>query len=212
MIRTARLAARAGFLCAAGLALGACAQAGRSDGQPDLDQAQLTVAPPKFDPASVPKGTYIQVGQNLLAAREPDLAYDAFLTSIRVDGISAPALVGAGIAQEQLGLLTTAKRYMQQAVETDPNSIPAYNNLGVVLFKLNEYYPARDAFRTAYALSSGRSEIAERNLNRVQAIIVEIEAAGQQDPEVSHRVVRLGTSEFRITPIEKTPAEMIGAE
>jgi len=159
-----------------------------------------------------PRGAYIALGKRLLAADEPELAYKAFLTSIRLQGLSAEALTGAGIASEKQGLLTSARRHFEQALKVDPESLTANNNLGVVLFRLREYYPARDAFRAAYALSSGRSEIAERNLNRAEAVVAQIEQAEQPDPAVSHRVVRLGTSEFRITPSVDTQAELIEAE
>ena len=161
---------------------------------------------------AVQKGAFIELGRSLLASGEPELAYNAFLASIRVDGISADALIGAGIAVRKQGLLTQARRYFEKALELEPDSVSANNNLGVVLLHLREYYPARDAFRVAYAVSSGTSEVAERNLNRVEAVIAEIELAGQEDPNVSHRVVRLGSGVFRITPKEETPAEMIEAE
>ena len=196
MTPAARRALRALFVILTGLALASC---------------NATNAPP---PVAVkpPPGTYIQVGKNLLAANEPELAFDAFINAMRVDGVTAEALTGAGIASQKQGLLTTARRYFLRAIELDPGSITAHNNLGVVQFSLKEYYPARDAFRAAYALSSGRSEIAEGNLNRAEAVVAEIEAAGQEDPEISHRVVRLGTSVFQITPIGDTGVEMIGAE
>ena len=160
----------------------------------------------------VPRGAHIALGKRLLAANEPELAYDAFLTSIRLEGLSAEALVGAGIASEKQGLRTAARRYFEQALEIDAESLIAYNNLGVVLFRLKEYYPARDAFRAAFALSSGRSGIAQRNLNRTEAVVAQIEEAEQSDPAVSYRVERLGTSEFRITPSVETQAELMEAE
>jgi Flp pilus assembly protein TadD len=159
-----------------------------------------------------PLGAYLALGKQLLDVNEPELAYKAFLTSMRLEGLSAEALTGAGIASEKQGLLTAARRHFESALEIDPESLTAHNNLGVVLFRLKEYYPARDAFRAAYALSSGRSGIAERNLNRAEAVVAQIEVAEQPDPAVSHRVVRLGTSEFRITPSVETQAELIEAE
>ena len=134
----------------------------------------------------------------MLAAREPDLAMKAFLTSMNAEGISAEAMTGAGIAAQQQGLLTSARRYFEHALELAPDSVIAHNNLGVVLYKLKEYYPARDAFRRAYALSGGRSEMAGRNLNRAEATIARMEKVTKTDPAISHEVVRLGTSEFRL--------------
>jgi Tfp pilus assembly protein PilF len=172
---------------------------------------QSEFEPPQRLPA-VGAGGYVELGRRLLQIDQPELAYKAFLNAIRVDGLTADALIGAGLASEQQGLLTSARRYFKKAVEIDTNSAEAHNNLGVVLFRLREYHAARDAFRAAFALSSGRSGIAERNLNRAEAVVAQLEEAEQTDPAVSHRVVRLGTSEFRITPSATTPAEMMGAE
>jgi tetratricopeptide (TPR) repeat protein len=100
-------------------------------------------------------------------------------------------------------LVTSARRYFEQATRLAPDSVTAQNNLGVVLLMLKEYYPAREAFRTAFALSSGQSEMAERGLNRVEAEIALIEGDGQANPAISHDVLRLGSSEFRL--IESAP-------
>ena len=142
--------------------------------------------------------SYLSLGKRMLAAREPDLAMKAFLTSMSTDGISAEAMTGAGIAAQQQGLLTSARRYFERARRLAPDSVIAHNNLGVVLYKLKEYYPARNAFRRAYALSNGKSEMAERNLNRAEATIARMEKIPKTDPAISHDVIRLGTSEFRL--------------
>ena len=126
------------------------------------------------------------------------MAMKAFLTSMNVEGISAEAMTGAGIAAQQQGLLTSARRYFEQARRLAPDSATAHNNLGVVLYMLKEYYPARDAFRTAYALSVGRSEMAERNLNRAEAAIARTKEIQKTNPAISHEVIRLGSSEFRL--------------
>jgi Tfp pilus assembly protein PilF len=142
--------------------------------------------------------SYMSLGKQMLVAREPNMALKAFHASMNADGISAEALTGAGIATQQLGLLTSARRYFEQARELVPESVIAHNNLGVVLYKLKEYYPARNAFRRAYALSGGKSEMAERNLNQTEAMIAQIELVPKTDPAISHDVLRLGTSEFRL--------------
>jgi Flp pilus assembly protein TadD len=107
-------------------------------------------------------------------------------------------MTGAGIAYQQQGLLTVARRHFEQALQLAPNSVIAHNNLGVVLYQLEEYYPARDEFRTAFALSNGTSEMAERNLNRAEATIAAIEMVPETDQAVSHDVIRLGGGEFRL--------------
>ncbi len=142
--------------------------------------------------------SYLTLGKRMLAAREPNLALKAFLTSMSVEGISSEAMTGAGIATQQQGLLTSARRYFEQARELAPDSVIAHNNLGVVLYKLKEYYPARNAFRRAYALSNGKSEMAERNLNLAEAEVARMEKVPKTDPAITHDVIRLGTSEFRL--------------
>ncbi len=171
-------------LIVSGLLVGAC--------------ARLESAPASASAGEAPAGSYLLLGKRMLAAREPDLAMKAFLTSMSVDGVSAEAMTGAGVAAQQQGLLTSARRYFEQARRLAPDSVTANNNLGVVLYKLKEYYPARNAFRQALALSGGKSEMAERNLNRAEATIAQMEEAAKTDPAISHDVVRLGSSEFRL--------------
>ena len=74
---------------------------------------------------------------------------------------------------------------------------------------LEEYYPAREEFRTAYALSSGRSEMAERNLNRVEETIASIEQVADPNAAISHDVVRLGSSEFRLVESASPEVDVI---
>ena len=138
-------------------------------------------------------GSYLSLGKRMLVAREPDLAMKAFLTSMSVEGISAEAMTGAGIAAQQRGLLTSARRYFEQARRLAPDSMVAHNNLGVVLYMLKEYYPARNAFRRAFALSDGKSGMAERNLNRVEATIAQMEMDPTTVPAISIDAIPLGT-------------------
>ena len=149
--------------------------------------------------------TYIDVGKRYLAAREPELALKAFQRSVAVEGMSAEAMTGAGIATQQQGLLHEARRYLDRAVLLAPDSPVAHQNLGVVLFQLKEYHGARNAFRSAFALSSGASEAALINLNRTEEIVAELEKNPEFDPTISHDVVRLGGGEFRL--VEAAPAE-----
>ena len=192
---------RRGFLSAvliaSGLLAGACTR-------PEGAAAGATV---RAEPAEQ-TSAYLSLGKRMLAAREPDLAMKAFLASMSAEGISAEAMTGAGIAAQQQGLLTSARRYFEQARSLAPDSVIAHNNLGVVLYKLKEYYPARNAFRRAYALSNGKSEMAERNLNRAEAKIARMEKIPKTDPAISHDVIRLGTSEFRLIETASPEADV----
>jgi Tfp pilus assembly protein PilF len=169
-------------------ALGACEQ--QRGGLSELEKP-MTVSTRSGE-------SYMSLGARLLYAREPELAQKAFTASLSRDGVSAEALTGIAIALQQQGLLTEARRFLEQARELAPNSVTANNNLGVVLFALKEYYPARDAFRMAFALSSGTSELAERYLNQSEEVIAQIELTGEVDPAITYRVERLGSSEFRL--------------
>jgi Flp pilus assembly protein TadD len=179
------------LLIASGLLAGACTQ-------PEVLPEGMTAAVSVRDALAMREITYLTLGKQMLAAREPDLALKAFLTSMVVEGPSAEAMTGAGIATQHQGLLTSALRYFEMARDLAPNSETVYNNLGVVFYKLKEYYPARNAFRRAYALSGGKSEMAERNLNRVESTIAQMELVSETDLVFSHDVIRLGTSEFRL--------------
>ena len=187
---------RRGFLSAvliaSGLLAGACAR-------PEGATASV--------PAAGPTVSYLSLGKHMLAAREPDLAMKAFLTSLGTEGGSAEAMTGAGIAAQRQGLLKSARRYFERALRLAPDSMIANNNLGVVLYRLKEYYPARNAFRRAHALSGGASGMAERNLNLAEAMIARMEEAAKTDPAISHQVVRLGSSEFRLMEIASPDAD-----
>ena len=199
---------RRGFLPAAmiasGLLAGACTQPeGMSEG---MATDAIAGAAVREAPAGQ-TSPYLALGKRMLAAREPSLAMKAFFASMNAEGISAEAMTGIGIAAQQQGLLTSARRYFEQARELAPDSVFAHNNLGVVLYKLKEYYPARNAFRRAFALSSGTSEMAEHNLNRVEATIARLEEVPKTDPAITHEVVRLGNGVFRLVTAASPEAE-----
>lgn len=189
----------------ASLAVSGCAPLGAvpSDSVPvaaTLLEAPVTVEPRRAE-------TYLSVGKRLLAAGEPDLAIKAFLRSINNEGVSAQAMTGAGIGYQRQGLLTTARRYFEQATRLAPNSTITHNNLGVVLYQMKEYYSARDEFRLAFAVSNGANELAENNLNRVEATIAAVEVVPETDYAISHDVVRLGGGEFRLVEVDLPEAD-----
>jgi Tfp pilus assembly protein PilF len=189
-----------GALFLAGLAVCSCTSPGSVLVSATLSETPVTVEPRRAE-------TYLSVGKRLLAAREPDLAIKAFLRSINNEGVSAQAMTGVGIGYQRMGLLTTARRYFEQATVLAPNSTITHNNLGVVLYQMKEYYPARDEFRAAFAISNGASEMAGSNLNRTETIIAAIELAPETDQAISHDVVRLGGGEFRLVDAELPEAE-----
>ncbi|MEM1299842.1 MAG: tetratricopeptide repeat protein [Pseudomonadota bacterium] len=153
---------------------------------------------PKADPLPQARGegTYLNMGRQLLRSNQPNLAHDAFIRSIRVEGLSAGALNGAGLASEKLGLLHEAKRYFERAATLDPNSVTAQNNLGVVLYRLGEYHSAKRAFIAAFKLSSGTNTVAEQNIGLVDLAILREEQDGFAEAPNPVPLQRRGTGEY----------------
>ncbi len=152
-----------------------------------------------------PTTTWLDLGRRLLAADQPEQAENAFIRSLRVEGVTAAALTGAGVAAERQGMLTEARRHFEAAGRRAPGSAVAQINLGVVLYRLGELYAARRAFEHALELSGGTNEIAARNIAVSEAAIrqAEIAAAGQADrpqPELTPRwVERVGPARYRLS-------------
>lgn len=158
-------------------------------------------------PESTPEVSYIEIGRRLLAAGEYETAIKAFMRSVRIEGVSAAAMTGAGVAAEQLGRVREARGYFEAAVELDPNSILARNNLGVALYKLGDYHNARAAFEAAFALSDGANEVAAQNLALVTHKIAAIEGEGPVHVDLGYEVVRTGSSVYSLTPSGERPRE-----
>lgn len=157
---------------------------------------------PPADALPAPQTTYLALGRTLLKQNRVDLARDAFIRSIRVEGASAAALTGAGITAEKQGLLNEAQRFFERARLLAPDSVLAHNNLGAVHYRLGEYHAARRAFRTAFALSSGASQIAAKNLTMSELAI----ARASEGPDVIVRnpiqLMRLGSGHYTLQPDE----------
>lgn len=145
-----------------------------------------------------PTGSWIELGRKLLAADQPVQAEAAFIRAIRVEGLTAAALTGAGVAAHRQGLLTEARRYFERAKKLDPDSVAAHNNLGAALYGLGELHAARHAFRTAFALSSGTSREAERNLGMADLAIARAEAADPPLLANPRAVRRTGSSVYQL--------------
>ena len=192
---TAGAGARLGRAAGLALALGACAQAGPLTDIRDAAPADL---PERPDTVSA-----LQQGIALLRAKEPELAYRAFLQSLRTEHEPAAALAGAGMASQALGLLGRARWYLERSAELAPHSHVTQNNLGVVLYNLGEYAEAEAAFRAAFALSSGRNAAAGRNLEMAERRRAH-DALPAEAP--GPRIERLGDSAYRLVPAGEDPA------
>lgn len=196
MRSTRRCVRRWAGLLAVTLLAGACgAQKGMFEREPA----------PQLRPE--PGQSYLSLGKSLLVTDEPALAMRAFTASMSAEGVTPEAMTGAGIAARRQGLLTAARRYLEEARSLAPRSATVHNNLGVVLFELEDYHAARAAFRTAVELSGEENEAARENLARAEAAVTR--QVPQADEPGAPRVVRLGTDRFRIVEaaVPETEAE-----
>ena len=120
------------------------------------------------------------VGHRLMAAGEHDLALRAYLRAAAEEGINVDTLSALGSANLALGRLGQAEQLLRRALEADPTSVPALNNLGVVLMERERPGEARVIFQQAFALDSGQSDSIRQNL---RLAIAETEGKTYDAPE-----------------------------
>jgi Flp pilus assembly protein TadD len=139
-------------------------------------------APPAADGSE--KGVDgLLVGHRLMEAGEFDLALRAYLRAAGEQGINADVLSALGSANLRLGRLGQAESLLRQAIKADPTSVPAQNNLGVVLMERGKLGEARAVFQQAFGLDSGSSDSIRENL---RLAIARSEAAVYADEAQSH--------------------------
>ena len=183
------------LLCAAVLMMAGCQMNGQ------------TVKLPQADALPAPTTTYLDLGRDLLRQNRIDLARDAFIRSLRVEGVTATALTGAGIAAERQGLLSEAQSFFEKARAEVPDSVLAHNNLGAVHFRLGEYHAARRAFQAAFALSSGKNDIAARNLGLAELAITREAEINPKPARNPIQLQRLGTGAYKLEPDRKAAGQ-----
>ena len=131
---------------------------------PRLDPLNEGLAPPE-DVTVLRDGVDpLIVGHRLMEAGEYELALRAYLRAAGEQGMTAETLSSLGSANLRLGRLGQAETLLRRAIETDPEFVPAWNNLGVVLMEQGEWGEARQVFRRAYALDSGETDSIRENL------------------------------------------------
>ncbi|MBR9865273.1 MAG: tetratricopeptide repeat protein [Rhodobacteraceae bacterium] len=113
----------------------------------------------------------LTVGHRLMASKEYELALKAYTRAAAEKGLNADVLSALGSANMHLGRLHHANELLQLAVKKDPDFVPAWNNLGVVLMSQGEYAEAKRVFQLAYGLDNGSSEEIRKNLTKVIAIM-----------------------------------------
>lgn len=120
-------------------------------------------APPAAD-AGAQGVDGLLVGHRLMEAGEYDLALRAYLRAAAEEGMNADVLSALGSVNLRLGRLGQSEQLLRRALEADPTSVPANNNLGVVLMETGRLGEARVVFQQAYALDSGSSDSIRENL------------------------------------------------
>jgi Flp pilus assembly protein TadD len=173
----------AGAALLAALVLAACQPAGQFT--PD----QL---PPAADLGEGVDG--LEVGHRLMQAGEFELALRAYYRAAADRGPSADVLSAIGSANLRLGRLGQAEQMLRRAIDFDPTSVPAINNLGVIAAEQQRWGEARHLFQTAFALDSGRSEEIRANL---RLALANLENSGYID-ENNHNfaLVRRGQGRY----------------
>ena len=140
----------------------------------------------------------IEVAHRLMAAREYELALDAFTrAALEQEKLSGEILSGMGSANLGLGRLGQAEDLMRRAVKETPEWPVAWNNLGVVLMERGKTLEAEHIFRKAYALDNGESDAIRDNL---RAAIEKSEnyGTGNTEQEEEFRLIRAGQGYYEL--------------
>lgn len=124
--------------------------------------AEGASAPPYFH-------TYLQQGRAALAEGSPVRAESAFRKSLALEGESALALTGLGVAYDQIGRTDAARANLERAVEFEPDSAIARNNLGVHLWRNGEIDLAIAHLERGAELADN-NEVLTRNLELVASM------------------------------------------
>jgi tetratricopeptide (TPR) repeat protein len=75
-----------------------------------------------------------ELGNQLLAAGEPEAAYAHFEESFRLEPRFAKAAFGLGLAAKALGRLDEAEAHYRNTIRIDSTYVKAHTNLGILLF------------------------------------------------------------------------------
>ncbi|MEM8595466.1 MAG: hypothetical protein AAGF76_03230 [Pseudomonadota bacterium] len=152
--------------------------------------------------------TWLATGKSLLSEGRAEAAEAAFRRSLTSEAVTVEALTGAGIAANAQGHLAQAKAFLMRARALAPTDVDVNNALGTVLARQGDARGAHAAFRTAFVVSSGTSEIAALGLAETEA-----RARQQADPgqlgapegSVAFDLSRMGRSEFLLHDLGSVP-------
>jgi Flp pilus assembly protein TadD len=121
------------------------------------------------------------VGHRLMEAGEYELALRTYYRAAVERGADGDTLSAIGAANLRLGRLGQAEQVLRRALEREPESVPALNNLGVVMSERERWSEARHLFQSAFALDSGRSSEIRENLRLALAKLEDTRYSGEND-------------------------------
>lgn len=196
--------------------LGACAE---GEGLPDglaalapeaVEAARESAAPPPAPPVLVraPGLSWRALGKRMLDAGRPTRADIAFRRALVEDAGDVEALAGAGLAAAAGGRLARAEYLLSAARRLAPEREDVNLALGDVLLRRGEVEAARRVLRTAFVVSSGRSDLAAERLSDAEARLGRDAEADPSAAAIAFRLARTGRSEFRLVAMEtEAPAD-----
>lgn len=143
-------------------ALAACSPATRLDPLPQGPYAPGQQVESLFNAAESEDG--LIVGHRLMESGNYELAMKAYYRAAGEKGVTTDVLSALGSANLRLGRLHQAETLLRDATEKDPEFVPAWNNLGVVLMERGQTSEAMRVFRTAFALDGAATPTIRENL------------------------------------------------
>lgn len=138
------------------------------------------------------------VGHRLMAAGEFELALKSYTRAAGQQGLNVDTLSALGSANLQLGRLGQAERLLRLAVEEDPEFVPAWNNLGVILMERGQIGEAAQVFRRAYATDNGQSDDIRDNL---RLALAKLDDPGYAEPNNNFKLVRRGRGDVLLMSV-----------
>ena len=159
-----------------------------------MENNRQGVAPPAGTARVTEAVDGLIVGHRLMAAGEFQLALDAYTRAVQEYGLNVDILSAIGSANLRLGRLNQAQKFLERAVEKDPDFVPAWNNLGVAQINSNQYGKARASFQRAFALDNGDSEDIRQNL--ILATNLAAAASAEIPEDFNFLLVRRGNGRY----------------
>lgn len=138
------------------------------------------------------------VGDRLMDAGEYELALRAYYRAGAEQGLDLDVLTAIGAANLALGRLGQAEQQFRRALDSDPEFVPALNNLGATLIEQGEYGEARRLLEMAFALDSGGSETIRDNL-RLAIARMENQVYSEPHDENRPALIRRGGGRYTLT-------------